>query len=143
MRIDSLEMKWASDTDISQNQSNLNNLPYSSKLAQIETQVQNQSVRIDSLETKWASDTDISQNQSDSLKHLKSDIEQCGDRIAKLLTKYRTANLATLAKITSPKKSLIIINVCIHRRTVWKTGSYAKYVILLKYRDYYYYYYYY
>ena len=33
-------------------------------------------------------------------------------------------------------------NVCIHRRTVWKTGSYAKYVILLKYRDYYYYYYY-
>ena len=40
------------------------------------------------------------------------------------------------------KKSPIIINVCIHMRTVWKTGSYAKYVILLKYRDYYYYYYY-
>ena len=56
---------------------------------------------------------------------------------------YRTTNFAKLAKNkTSPKKSPIIINVCIHRRTVWKTGSYAKYVILLKYRDYYYYYYY-
>ena len=53
-----------------------------------------------------------------------------------LLTKY----LATLAKINKSEKSPIIINVCIHRRTVWKTGSYAKYVILLKYRDYYYYY---
>ena len=54
---------------------------------------------------------------------------------------YRTTNFATLAKINkSEKKSPIIINVCIHRRTVWKTGSYAKYVILLKYRDYYYYY---
>ena len=60
-----------------------------------------------------------------------------------LLTNYRTTNFATLAKINkSEKKSPIIINVCIHRRTVWKTGSYAKYVILLKYRDYYYYYYY-
>ena len=59
-----------------------------------------------------------------------------------LLTKYRTTSLATLAKIKKSEKSPIIINVCIHRRTVWKTGSYAKYVILLKYRDYYYYYYY-
>ena len=57
-----------------------------------------------------------------------------------LLTKYRTTNLATLTKINKSEKSLIIINVCIHRRTVCKTGSYAKYVILLKYRDYYYYY---
>ena len=56
---------------------------------------------------------------------------------------YRTINFATLAKINKSEKSPIIINVCIHRRTVWKTGSYAKYVILLKYRDYYYYYYYY
>ena len=56
---------------------------------------------------------------------------------------YRTTNFATLAKINKSEKSLIIINVCIHRRTIWKTGSYAKYVILLKYRDYYYYYYYY
>ena len=52
---------------------------------------------------------------------------------------HRTTNFATLAKINKSKKSPIIINVCIHRRTVWKTGSYAKYVILL--RDYYYYYY--
>ena len=58
-----------------------------------------------------------------------------------LLTKYRTTNLATFAKMNKSEKSSIIINVCIHRRTVWKTGSYAKYVILLKYRDYYYYYY--
>ena len=58
------------------------------------------------------------------------------------ITKYRTTNLATLAKTNKSEKSPIIINVCIHRRTVWKTGSYAKYVILLKYRDYYYYYYY-
>ena len=41
------------------------------------------------------------------------------------------------------KKSLIIINVCIDRRTEWKTGIRAKFVILLKYRNYYYYYYYY
>ena len=57
--------------------------------------------------------------------------------------KYCTTNIATLRKNKSLKKSLIIVNVCIHRRTVWKTGNYAKYVILLKYRDYYYYYYYY
>ena len=54
--------------------------------------------------------------------------------------KYRTTNIATLTNIKKSEKSLIIINVCIHRRTVWKTGNYAKYVILLKYRDYYYYY---
>ena len=53
---------------------------------------------------------------------------------------YCTTNFATLAKINKSEKSLIIINVCIHRRTVLKTGSYAKYIILLKYRDYYYYY---
>ena len=41
---------------------------------------------------------------------------------------YHTTNFATLAKI---EKSLMIINVCIHWRTVWKTGSYAEYVILL------------
>ena len=46
--------------------------------------------------------------------------------------KNHTTNLATLAKINKSEKSLIIINVCIHRRTVWKTGSYAKYFILLK-----------
>ena len=43
-------------------------------------------------------------------------------------------------------KSLILKNVCIHRRTVWKIGSHAKYVFLIKYREYhqhYYYYYYY
>ena len=57
--------------------------------------------------------------------------------------------LTNVAQLTSQhlqkevrKKSLIIINVCIHQRTVWKTGSHAKYVILLKYRDYYHYYYY-
>ena len=51
--------------------------------------------------------------------------------------KYRTTNIATLTKINKKsEKSPIIINVCIHRRTVWKTGNYAKYVILLKYRDY-------
>ena len=57
--------------------------------------------------------------------------------------KYRTTNIATLTNIKKVRKSPIIINVCIHRRTVWKTGNYAKYVILLKYRDNYYYYYYY
>ena len=56
--------------------------------------------------------------------------------------KYRTTNIATPTNIKKVRKSPIIINVCIHRRTVWKTGNYAKYVILLKYRDYYYYYYY-
>ena len=55
--------------------------------------------------------------------------------------KYLTTNIATLTNIKKVRKSPIIINVCIHRRTVWKTGNYAKYVILLKYRDYYYYYY--
>ena len=49
--------------------------------------------------------------------------------------KCRTTNIATLTK--KSEKSPIIINVCIHRRTVWKTGNHAKYVILLKYRDYY------
>ena len=44
--------------------------------------------------------------------------------------KYRTTIIATLTK--SPKKGQIIINVCIHRRTVWKADNYAKYVILLK-----------
>ena len=57
--------------------------------------------------------------------------------------KYRTTNIATLTNIKKVQKRPIIINVCSHRRTVWKTGNYAKYVILLKYRDYYYYYYYY
>ena len=38
---------------------------------------------------------------------------------------YCTTNFATLAKINKSEKSLIIISVCIHRRTVWKTGSYA------------------
>ena len=56
--------------------------------------------------------------------------------------KYCTTNIATLTKNKCPKKSRIIVNVCIHRRTVWKTGNNAEYVILLKYRDYYYYYYY-
>ena len=52
--------------------------------------------------------------------------------------------LATAAQLTSQHtKGPIIINVCIHRRTVWMLGSHARYVILLKYRDYYYYYYYY
>ena len=53
--------------------------------------------------------------------------------------KYRTINIATLTTKNVRKKSLIITNVCIHRRTVWKIGSHAKHVILLKYRDYYYY----
>ena len=38
------------------------------------------------------------------------------------------------------KKSLIIISDCIDRRTEWKTGIRAKFVILLKYRNYYCYY---
>ena len=53
--------------------------------------------------------------------------------------KHRTTIIATLKK--RQKKVRSDNNVCIHRRTVWKTGNYAKYVILLKYRDYYYYYY--
>ena len=57
--------------------------------------------------------------------------------------KHRTTIIAILTKSPKKKFSPIIINVCIHRRTVWKTGNYAKYLILLKYRDYYYYYYYY
>ena len=52
-----------------------------------------------------------------------------------LSNKYFTTNFATLTKKKSPKKSPIIINVFIHKRTVWKIGSLAKYVILLKYRD--------
>ena len=52
--------------------------------------------------------------------------------------KHRTTIIATLKKVQQ-KLSPIIINVCIYRRTVWKTGNYAKYVILLKYRNYYYY----
>ena len=55
--------------------------------------------------------------------------------------KYRTTNIAILTKIKKSENSPIIINVCIHRKTVWKTDNHAKYVILLKYRDYYYYYY--
>ena len=54
--------------------------------------------------------------------------------------KYRTTNNATLTKQKKSEKSPIIINVCIHWMTVWKTGNHAKYVILLKNRDYYYYY---
>ena len=70
---------------------------------------------------------------------------------------YRTTNFATLAKINKSGQSPIIINVCIHWRTVLvrychfgvspvnyydyililKTSSCAKYVFLLKYRDYY------
>ena len=46
--------------------------------------------------------------------------------------KHCTTNIATLT-IKSPIK----INVCIHRSTEWKIGSRAKYIILLKYRDYY------
>ena len=48
--------------------------------------------------------------------------------------KHRTTNIEILT-IKSP----IIINVCIHHKTVWKIGSHAKYVILPKYRDHYYY----
>ena len=55
--------------------------------------------------------------------------------LASLLPK----NIALLTLQNLQKKSQIIINVCIHWRTVWKVGSHAKYVILLKYRDYYYY----
>ena len=55
-----------------------------------------------------------------------------------LLTNIAQLTLQHLHK--KVQKIPIIINVCIHRRTVWKTGNYAKYVILLKYRDYYYYY---
>ena len=44
-------------------------------------------------------------------------------------------------------KSLVLkksdSNQCLYGRAVWKTGIHAKYVILLKYRNYYYYYYYY
>ena len=55
--------------------------------------------------------------------------------------KYRATNIATLTKKNSPTKKSEKINVCIHRRTVWKTGNHAKYVLLPKYRDFYYYYY--
>ena len=54
------------------------------------------------------------------------------------------SSLTNHASLTShnekKKKSLIIINICIDRRTEWKTGIRAKFVILLKYRNYYYYY---
>ena len=46
--------------------------------------------------------------------------------------KYRITDIATLTKIKKSEKCLIIISVCILRRTVWKTGYYAKYVIILK-----------
>ena len=42
--------------------------------------------------------------------------------------KYRATNIATLTNIKKYEKSLIIINVFFHRRTVWKTGNYAKYI---------------
>ena len=54
-----------------------------------------------------------------------------------LLTNIAQLTSQHLQKVKKSEKSLIIINVCIHRRTVWKIGSHAKYVILLKYRDYY------
>ena len=37
--------------------------------------------------------------------------------------KYCTTNMATLTKSPKKKLSPITINVCIHRRTVWKTGN--------------------
>ena len=36
---------------------------------------------------------------------------------------YRTTSFATLAKNKQVQKSPIKFNVCIHWRTVWKTGS--------------------
>ena len=52
--------------------------------------------------------------------------------------KYCTINFETLTKMKKVrKKSDDNQCLCIHRRTVWKIGSHAKYVILLKYRDYY------
>ena len=45
--------------------------------------------------------------------------------------KYCTTYFAKITKIKKSEKSLIIINVYIHWRTVWKIGSHAKYVILL------------
>ena len=48
--------------------------------------------------------------------------------------------ITNIAQLTKKKKCLIIINVCIDWRTEWKTGIHAKFVILLKYRNYYYYY---
>ena len=50
------------------------------------------------------------------------------------------ASLTSHNEQKKKKKSLIIINVCIDRWTEWKTGIRAKFVILLKYRNYYYYY---
>ena len=47
--------------------------------------------------------------------------------------KYRNTN-TTPQKV---QKSLIIIIVCIHRRTVWKIDGHAKYFIILEYRNYY------
>ena len=52
-----------------------------------------------------------------------------------------STGFSSLTNEQKKKKSLIIINVCIDRRTEWKTGIRAKFVILLKYRNYYYYYY--
>ena len=49
---------------------------------------------------------------------------------------YRTTNFATVAKINKSEKKSNNNQCLYHRRTVRKTGSYAKYVILLKYRDY-------
>ena len=46
---------------------------------------------------------------------------------------YRTTNIASRAN-KSEKNSPVIIIVCINRKTVWKIGSHAKYVILLKYK---------
>ena len=57
------------------------------------------------------------------------------------LNKYRKTNIASFTK--SLQEKCVIIIVCIHWRTIWKIGSHAKYVILLKYRNYVYYYYYY
>ena len=46
-------------------------------------------------------------------------------------------NITSLKKKRSAK---CLIYACIHWRTVWKIGSHAKYLILLKYRYHYYYY---
>ena len=46
--------------------------------------------------------------------------------------KYRTTNTATLKKIKVRKKRKSDNNQYIHRRTAWKTGNHAKYVIILK-----------
>ena len=38
---------------------------------------------------------------------------------------YCTTNFASLTNIKSPEKCLIIFNVCIHLRTVWKIGGHS------------------